>query len=81
MLAWIIGNFLIFLCCQLSAFEESTKLAEMKVNLSEISFQRNGMYYLSKNHLPIPIVLLRFEDGQYIAFTPKGIIEDFFGVV
>ena len=52
---------------------------KMKVDLSDISFQKNGMYCLLENS-PVKISSLQCKNGEYTAITSKGIVEDVLGV-
>jgi len=82
MLIRIIAAVLFFLSSQLCANEDCTlrdETSKMKVDLAEISFQKDGMYWFLKNQ-PIKILALQCENGTYTAIVPKNIVEDVLGV-
>jgi hypothetical protein len=81
MLIRIIAAVLFFLSSQLCAKEDCSRVetSKMKVDLAEISFQKDGMYWFLKNQ-PVKILALQCENGTYTAVVPKNIVEDVLGV-
>jgi hypothetical protein len=63
----------------LQEMKPKENLCRMKVNLSDLFIQEDGMYLRRDQHC-IQILELQFENGSYTATAPMGIAEDVFGM-
>ncbi len=73
----ILSFFLLFLVNIQSLL--ATDTCSVKVDISQICLQEDGMY-MTYNGKTVPISSLEFIGGEYVAKTPDGIIEDILGL-
>lgn len=68
----------LFLCTGLYA-HTSVEECRVKIHISELSFQEDGMHYVC-NGASIPITVLEYGGDGYMATMPKGVAEDILGI-
>lgn len=61
-------------------YHQSENQCKIQVDLSDISLQQDGVYYIPSKGPAIKVDALQFENGSYVITAPKNIIEDVLGI-